>query len=196
MGGALESNEITDIFTKYPSLKDSIKIFVETGTYHGETSILASKHFDTVYTFEIFEDNFLKSVKNGAEQGVENIEFFFGDSCALMPDVLKNDKRGAFFFLDAHISGNDSGFNGKELVPVISELQIITDLEIRPMIVVIDDYRLWHPAPTDGRYLKAGEIARDWNHITDDKILQGFGKHTVKDSWIENDRMFIILNIN
>ena len=54
MGGSLKESEITNIKQVGLSYKN-IKNFVETGTYKADSTILAAKHFDHVYTIEIFE---------------------------------------------------------------------------------------------------------------------------------------------
>ena len=60
MGGSLQYEEILKIFSLYPQYKN-IRIFVETGTYKGETARMASKHFERVYTLEISQELFQES---------------------------------------------------------------------------------------------------------------------------------------
>jgi predicted O-methyltransferase YrrM len=95
-----------------------IKIFIETGTYKGYTTRMASKHFDQVYTFEIVEELIREAVQLGAQEGCANIKYFLGDSVQLLTILVPQLTQPTMFFLDAHISGPESGFNGKELVPL------------------------------------------------------------------------------
>jgi hypothetical protein len=95
-----------------------------------------------------------------------------------MPKVLD----GAVFFIDAHASGHDSGWNNKIRVPLMEELNIILSYSIGPSVFIFDDLRLW-------KDIKAW----DWLHINNEFILQ-----TIKDkgieifaSYEENDRFFV-----
>ena len=64
MGGSLKQEEIQEIKDHgYPYTE--IKNFVETGTYKADSTIIAAKNFDNVYTIEIFEPLYISGCDSG-----------------------------------------------------------------------------------------------------------------------------------
>jgi len=185
MGGSLLEEEMEFLFNNIPELKD-LNIFIECGTYKGDSSRLASKFFKDVYTFEINQRLFEESMLKSLEKNIMNVHHYLGNSYDLTKLIIQNDRRPALFFLDAHISGNDSSYNGKELVPVMQELKVINEHYSQDTlgIVIVDDYRLWNKHP----------IPDDWAHITNEKILQALSNHKITSTFEINDRMYIIIN--
>lgn len=182
MGGSLKYEEILDIYRKYPAFKH-ITNFIETGTYKGDTSLMAAEHFDKVFTMEIVEELYKGSKERAAKEGVKNISFYLGDSLVCLPKILPEVKEGAVFFIDAHQSGPDTSNNKKQLVPLFEELDIILSEELGPSVFIFDDVRFWEGQKNP---------AWDWAHISDKKILERFeGKKHVIDSFISNDRFFV-----
>jgi hypothetical protein len=193
MGGSLTENEILTIKKYKPS---QIKTFIETGTYKADTTILASKHFEQVHTTEIYEPLYNESKKRAQNENITNITFHLGDSATLLNEILekikdenKENKIGFVFFIDAHISGNDSGWNSKVRVPLIDELEVILKYsdKLGPSVFIFDDVRFWKGQTNE---------AWDWSHITPQIIM----KHLIdKDIDInsfyeKNDRFFIFTN--
>ena len=170
MGGSLTQEEILSILYKHP-IYSNIKTFIETGTYKGETSIIASKFFD-VHTIEINEKLY-NEVKEKYKNS--NINFYFGDSVQILKK-LQEKPMSTMFFLDAHQSGNDTSNNGKN-VPLLDELDIILKNNYYPCIIIIDDVRLF-----DNYW--------DWKGISVENIVDFFG-HRLKDYFISDDRMVI-----
>jgi hypothetical protein len=80
MGGSLKYSEIETMFKKYPEYKDVIKNFIGTGTYKGDTSRMASRHFENVFTVELNYDLFMYSGQKSEDEGIKNIRHFCGDS--------------------------------------------------------------------------------------------------------------------
>jgi len=114
--------------------KYQVKNFVETGTYLGETTEWASRHFEKVYTFEAAEKIY-QSTKNKLGS-IPNIGFIFGESNKELTKIHLDGP--AIFWLDAHYSSGDT-FNGE--VPLLEELAIINAWDIETFIF-IDDARL------------------------------------------------------
>lgn len=170
MGGSLKEEEIVSILSKHP-IYGKIKTFIETGTYKGETSIIASKFF-TVYTIEINEERHIEAKE---KYNHSNINFYLGDSVEILKKFQENPMP-TMFFLDAHQSGNDTSNNGKN-VPLLDELDIILKNNYYPCIIIIDDVRLF-----DNYW--------DWKGITVENIVNIFGNR-LKDYSISNDRMVI-----
>ena len=176
MGGPLTDEEIQEVQAdrKYEN-------FVETGPYMGHTTFAAAKYFKNVYTIEIMFDLFLKNVNKAREDGVKNVSFLLGDSVKMLDVVVPIVLDGAVFFIDAHISGSDSGWNQKQRVPLIEELKVILSKKIGSSVFIFDDLRLW------------AQKVWDWAHITNDTILALFKEYNynVTKSYEKNDRFYV-----
>lgn len=175
MGGSLNEQEIKDAVP-------TMDIFIETGTYMGDSSRLASRFFKKVYTYEINE-----VLYNLAKESVEifyigNIESHLGDSVVLLQDTLISDTRPAFIFLDAHQSGPNTSNNG-ELVPLLKELAVINNYYgKKPGIICVNDFRLWSKH-------------WDWAQITQESVLASLSNHVVTKYYVKNDRFYMIINV-
>lgn len=180
MGGSLEYSEIQTVATN--EKHKNIKYFVETGTYMGDTTLMAAKYYEHVHTIEIHEGLYNDSKKRAERENVKNITFHLGDSLAILPKIASDVKEGAIFFIDAHISGNDSSWNGFNRVPIMEELDIILSNGIGPSVIIIDDLRLWK------------QKVWDWAHVTTEKIVAKFRQYGVRlNSFTEyNDRLYIL----
>ncbi len=186
MGGSLLYSEIEDIFQIYPVFRQ-IQNFVETGTYRGDTAMMAARNFFFVYTIEIVPELFQESMKRAADADVQNIRFNLGDSLEKLPAILAEVKEGAFFFIDAHQSGADTGNNNKQRVPLLLELDLILGADLGPSVLIFDDVRFWK-----------GESRQvwDWEHVSQEGItrrIREAGKGVV-DSYVRNDRFFVLTN--
>lgn len=181
MGGSLKQEELVDIQKRgYPY--NNIKNFVETGTYKADSTIIAAGIYDNVYTIEIYEPLYKESMERVKELGIKNIEFYLGDSLDNLKNIVPKVLDGAIFFIDAHISGSDSGWNGTNRVPLIEELDIIISQPIGPSVFIVDDLRLW-------KSIKAW----DWAHITNEFIIEKFKNKNIKlSSYFEKDDRFYI----
>jgi hypothetical protein len=185
MGGSLKESEITYIHQVDPKYKN-IKNFVETGTYKADSTVIAAKHFENVYTIEIFEQLYEESKARADNEGITNITFYLGDSLDKLKEITPKVLDGAVFFIDAHISGSDSGWNGTTRVPIFEELDIIlSNPSLGPSVFIVDDLRLW-------KSIKAW----DWAHITNESIIQKFKDKNIKvSSYFEkSDRFYVFTN--
>lgn len=182
MGGSLEYEELSSNLDNRPK-HQNIPNFVETGTYHGDTSIMASRHFQNVYTTEIVPELHELSKKRAKELGISNISFLLGDSVKLLHDIMKQVEKGAVFFLDAHQSGGDTSNNGT-FVPLFEELDVILSYSFGASLFIIDDVRLW----------KQG--CSDWAHVSSERLVQRFRdkKVQVLSFFEENDRFYIFVD--
>ena len=147
------------------SLRDNYKrfnVFVETGTYFGDTIFKMEPYFDTLYTVEIKPEIYYhtKSKYHG-----NKINFLLGDSSLLLEEVTKNISESAVFFLDGHWSAGDTGRGNKDC-PLYEELQHINNNFKEEAIIIIDDFRLFGKGPNKG-----DEIC-DWENIRKDTILE------------------------
>lgn len=79
-------------------------VFVETGTYMGDTVKLALQHgFKKIHTIELNEELYLKAVDMFA--GNPEVKVWFGDSVDIIPQIVEELNEQATFWLDAHASG-------------------------------------------------------------------------------------------
>jgi len=187
MGGSLDLTELEYIYSLYPNYKN-FKVFVETGTYKGVTTALMSKFFDRVYTTEIDPMLFEESSTMFSEKGISNIRSYLNDASNTLPEIIGFEKNeNIFFFLDAHYSNQDTSWNHKELVPLLTELRVINE-NLSPTqrcIVCIDDYRFFDQKIKD---------AYDWYHVETKKVMKSLPRHTINSSLIHNDRFYLFIN--
>ena len=184
MGGSLNDDEINEILDM-PVYKGQILNFVETGTYRGVSTMVAAQKIKNVYTIEICQELYESTKNDLLSKGFTNIEFIFGDSLTELPsimDKINETDGGAIYFIDAHISGSDSGWNNTNRVPIFEELDIILSYKIKPSVFIIDDLRLWK------------NNTWDWAHVTNEKLLSFFSERgvNVSTSYEKDDRFYIL----
>src|SRR6185436_980968 len=120
-----------------------LEVFVETGTFLGNTAVWAGRRFKRVYTIEAHRPNFARA---GLDHGrAENIRFLHGYSADLLPEVLAEIRTDAIFWLDAHWMGMGSHGESGEC-PLLQELQHINRSAF-PHFILIDDARLFLAPP-------------------------------------------------
>lgn len=98
-GNMTNSKIIMRQLVKIFKVKFSIINFVETGTYHGETSLWASEIFKNVYTIEASRKIFNSTKLELKER--KNIHMYYGKSYQLLPEVCKGSMPKTVFWLDA-----------------------------------------------------------------------------------------------
>ena len=126
--------------------KFKLEVFIETGTYKGDTALWASKLFKKVYTIELLDDYFETASENLGKYS--NIKLLFGDSRKILPSIIKNLKRPAVFWLDAHMCG-DSKFRDKIIdeCPLLEEIKIINKFNDKHLILIDDAGYFISPPP-------------------------------------------------
>jgi hypothetical protein len=179
MGGSLQLNEL---FEDIP--EDMRKVFIETGTYKGETCRLVSPHFEKVRTIEIFEPLYHEALASfkAWDGAYDNIQAHLGDSVDVLPRLYDDYKDGAVFYIDAHVSGWDSSHNPQHPVPLLKEIQVINKKPLGPSLFIVDDLRLW----------KNGDWG-EWG-ISSAGICSQFRPGQIKKAYEKNDRYWIFTN--
>ena len=122
---------------------ENISVFVETGTYRGDTARLAASHFAQVHTIELSENFY----RDNAEKfsSVPNIVPHLGDSRAVLPHILsKIGSQPALFWLDGHWSSGVTAGAGDEC-PLLDELALLGQRDAD--LILIDDARFFLSAP-------------------------------------------------
>lgn len=115
-----------------------LDIFVETGTFMGDTSAAAAQIFREVHTIELSEELFKRAEKRFAQQ--QNIHLYKGDSPDILPAILPRLTGKVLFWLDGHYSECNTA-KGEKNTPILEELKSISKSGKTDIIVLIDDLR-------------------------------------------------------
>lgn len=122
---------------EYARLHES-KVFVETGTYLGETTAACLDAFEQLITIELDE----KLYNNAAEKfsPYKKVSVYRGDSGDVLAEVLPSISKPTLFWLDGHYS---EGFTAKGRLntPILNELKHIFAHPIKGHTILIDDAR-------------------------------------------------------
>lgn len=111
-------------------------VFVETGTYTGDTAIRAAKMGMVVHTIESHLTRYLDNRRkfDVARQHGARIWAYHGDSAAHLPHILAELEEPALIWLDAHGSAPLSIQN----CPVMLELEAIRASKVAHTVLVDD----------------------------------------------------------
>jgi hypothetical protein len=117
------------------------KVFIETGTFMGDTTWAMSEYFDKLYTIEI--DNKLFSMAVERFKDISKIKVVNGDGGTTLPIVLSNIQSDevCLFWLDGHYSGSITG-KGDSNTPILKEIESVYNHNINH-IILVDDARLF-----------------------------------------------------
>ncbi len=130
------------------NLKDSL--WIETGTYYGETTKLLSKI--SKKTISIEADKNLFETSNKMLKNFKNVEILNGKSEDLLDKVISKNLnfKNVCIYLDAHLCQdhlkNTKTFgNENTATPILNELEIISKYaaSFEKIVVLIDDIRLF-----------------------------------------------------
>lgn len=134
--------------SEYLSKYGNGKIFIETGTYYGDTVQLAlDSGFDIVHSIEI--NKFLYETACDKFKDNDKVKIWLGDSIDCLKEIVASINEPATFWLDAHASGDlVGGKSGGS--PVVDELNIILSHNRNDHTIFIDDRRLFGSAEWSG----------------------------------------------
>jgi hypothetical protein len=118
-------------------------LFIETGTYLGETAEFFRRRGHEVVTIEVHKPLYDHIAPRLTQLGVTALH---GDSGVILDNVMKHvGNRTVFFWLDGHYSGGITGKATSYETPIRMELQAIANfIRTRPStkpIIAIDDAR-------------------------------------------------------
>lgn len=164
------------------------EIFIETGTYVGETLSSVKTEFIKLISIEITDNYYNYSLNKFS--GDNNIELIKGDSLYVLPKLAtRYDNSKIVFFLDAHCSAGDTGKNDLD-VPLIEELKIIEQLFNNNLLIIIDDADLFdkiYPELT-------------WAGINEVNVLKVFKNRAFNYFYVKdirsNDKKKLIIELN
>ena len=130
------------------NLKDSL--WIETGTYYGETTKLLSKI--SKKTISIEADKNLFETSNKILKNFKNVEILNGKSEDLLDKVISKNLnfQNVCIYLDAHLCQdhlkNTKTFGNEDTAtPILNELEIVSKYlaNFEKIVVLIDDIRLF-----------------------------------------------------
>ena len=152
-----------DLVKSYGS-KYGCRILVETGTFLGDMVYSQRDNFDRIYTIELSDKLYFKSLDFLFENG---INCFYGDSAIMLPQILRVVDAPTLFWLDAHYSG---WITAKSEPPIIKELTAILGHHLASNhVILIDDISLYNGGIDNIKSLLSGRNSA--NYITNDILV-------------------------
>lgn len=122
-----------------------LKLFVETGTFRGETLEVVQSLFEDYISIELSPEYHAAAQKRFA--GIDNIRLLLGDSAQLLKDIRPSfEGKATLFWLDAHWCAADDTAGEISQCPLLGELAAIESLNERS-VILIDDARLFLTPP-------------------------------------------------
>jgi hypothetical protein len=121
-----------------------LEVFVETGTYEGESVDAAVAHFEELHTIEVSDELFARAKARFEDQPAVHVHH--GSSAEVLSKLSgRLGGRPVLYWLDAHFCCHGSA--GSELqCPLLAELEAIGSLGA-DSVVLIDDARLFMAPP-------------------------------------------------
>ena len=145
---SIKRNDILKVSEKFPEAK----IFIETGTFFGDTVDFFKNHFTKLYSIELSEELAEKAKKRFENNA--KISIIQGNSSVELSNILREINQPCIFWLDGHYSSEF--WIGKEFIrtakgeqntPIWQELLQIINHKVKNHIILIDDARCFN-----GRY--------------------------------------------
>jgi hypothetical protein len=115
----------------------ALRTLVETGTYLGDAIQANLRNFSRIYSIELGEDLWKRSVRRF--KGAPHVTILHGDSAAVLPRVVEGLREPALFWLDGHFSGGITA-QGPTDTPVLVEVATVLSHPFEH-VVLIDDVR-------------------------------------------------------
>lgn len=135
------------VILKYKA-KYNIDVFIETGTFMGDTVFALVNHFNRLYSIELSEE--LANKAKLRFKAYDHVNIIQGDSSDEIDKITDYKNISTIFWLDGHYSGeffyNDEYVKtakGNLNTPVEKELELILKSPV-PHVILIDDARLFN----------------------------------------------------
>jgi hypothetical protein len=123
--------------------KHRLRIFVETGTLHGDTLSALRRYFQELHSIELCPELYKKAALRFAND--RKIRLWQGDSGDVLPRVLEVVRRPALFWLDGHYSGEGTARGVEGTTPILRELAHISSHKLSgEHLVIVDDARYFY----------------------------------------------------
>jgi len=114
-----------------------VPVFIETGTFLGQTLEAVKHHFVRLHSIEVDTRLHADAVKKFS--GDPHVHVVRDDSQHALPKLIRDKKEKAIFWLDAHYSGGVTG-KGEKNSPVVNEVNAVLSRSIDD-VILIDDAR-------------------------------------------------------
>jgi len=138
-------------------------IWVETGTYKGQTAEFLSKISKFIFTIEPSEKYFKYSTAILSK--ITNLEIINGTSEECLDKILSQIDGDSVvsFWLDGHWSGGDT-FKGNKDTPIKNELETISRYlkKFSKVTVLVDDFRLFDKNYEKNEIYPGKELLINW----------------------------------
>lgn len=148
---SLTFNEIQNFSKFIPN------VFIETGTYQGDTINNVLNNFKQIYSIEL-SPSYANNAKHRFYNN-SNVKIIEGDSVIFLSHLCKAINDTVFFWLDGHWSSGDTA-RGSLDCPLLEELKVINSTLKSECIIAIDDVRLF-----------GTNIHENWLDISREKVL-------------------------
>lgn len=119
-------------------------VFIEGGTYHGDTACWAAEHFATIHTIEADPNLHLRFTRDAPFP--HNITAHLGSTTDVLPHIVSGLDGPAIFWLDSHWSAGDT-YGAANECPLIEEIGIIYRSPIDHVIFIDDASFFFRPPP-------------------------------------------------
>lgn len=119
------------------------RVFIETGTYHGDTVAAVMDRYASVISIEVDDALYKKACARFLSD--KNVRISHGDCAQEIPKILAALQEPAVFWLDGHYSGGETG-KGEVEDPILISLNQIATHPVKEHVIFIDDARTF-----DGR---------------------------------------------
>lgn len=162
-------NNITEDFPK--------DYFIETGTYLGETTMLAANVFENVFSIEASPKLFLRAAQR--LRTVRRPHFLLGDTRHVLPLLIEAINGPIVFYLDAHwFKQTDEPVTKRFGFPLFDELDIIVEKQKDECIIIVDDVHAF------------GQAKYGWSEVTEETI-RGRVNH-VQQAYVTGDQYVLV----
>lgn len=117
-------------------------VFVETGTYYGNTTYNALPYFKSLHTIELASGLYKKVIERFKHE--KKIFAYLGDAAEILPKILPSINGKILFWLDGHYSGGETT-QGESSSSIVGEIKAIQNSHIKNATILIDDMRFFKP---------------------------------------------------
>ena len=149
-----------------------LNVFVETGTYWGNTVEAMRGHFSEIYSIELSPELYENAKKRFSMDS--GVHLFLGDSGKILREIIPALAQRPLFWLDAHYSEGCTA-RGTVDTPIVQELEAILNLCPHGVVLIDDAWAFG----TDSSYPKLEELrlyiakkAPDWRFEVKDEIIR------------------------
>ena len=126
------------LIVKFYLSKYSIKRFIETGTYLGDTLDYVSKSGANCTSIELSQDLYEAAVRRFSRH--KNVTLIQGDGGEWLPKLIEKTIEPTLFWLDGHYSSGITASAAAD-TPVSVELNAILSHPVKRHVILIDDAR-------------------------------------------------------